>query len=274
MKDTDCIAFLQWALPRMDMRWTGYRRVRRQVCKRVSRRMKELGLETAEQYQQLLAHEEGEWQLLDAACRITISRFYRDKHVFDILGRNVLPQIAMRADKESRAVRCWCAGCASGEEVYTLAILWDNLVAPAFPSVEFQIIGTDADPVMIERANKACFSPGSIKEVPVEWHAAAFEKWNGQYCVAAKYRKRVTILNQDIREEMPDGPFDLILCRNVVLTYFSRSMQAAIFDGIVVRLAVGGYLVIGAHEALPDDTTGLKASADCREILRLTNGGS
>ncbi|HUS38260.1 MAG: hypothetical protein WBF93_12370 [Pirellulales bacterium] len=86
MKDAECVELLQWALPRLRMRWLGFRKVRRQVGKRVDRRLHQLGLDSVDQYRTYLAVHEGEWSVLNDCCRITISRFYRDRGVFDFLG--------------------------------------------------------------------------------------------------------------------------------------------------------------------------------------------
>src|SRR5215217_8279593 len=86
MREVECAAFLQWALPRLRLRWAGFRRVRRQVCKRLRRRILELRLETLEQYRSQLEIDPHEWAVLDDLCYITISRLYRDKRVFDSLG--------------------------------------------------------------------------------------------------------------------------------------------------------------------------------------------
>ena len=133
MTDADCVAFLQWALPRLDMRWKGFRKVRGQVCKRIKRRLQELGLEGYAAYRQRLESDPGEWRLLDECCHITISRFFRDRDVFEALRRRILPDVAHKAAREGRAVRIWSAGCASGEEPFTLKIFWDLEVAPLAP---------------------------------------------------------------------------------------------------------------------------------------------
>ncbi len=244
MNDSDCVAFLQWALPRLNMRWSGYRKVRRQVCKRISRRMKELGLEQVGEYREVLDAEPDEWLILDAACRITISRFYRDKHVFDMLSRDVLPALLKKAGEENRCLRCWCAGCASGEEAYTLAILLDKVNSQACSKVKLEITATDADPHMIARAKDACYSAGSLKDIPSDWLAEAFTPAGAKYCVKPHFRRRVKILLQDIRKEMPDGLFDLVLCRNLVLTYFETSLQSKVMSAITKRLQTEGYLVV------------------------------
>jgi hypothetical protein len=94
MKDIKCIQFLQWALPRLRMRWPGFRKVRRQVCKRINRRIMELRLNDVESYRGYLQIHPDEWIYLDSLCRISISRFYRDKSVFDCIGDKVFPALA------------------------------------------------------------------------------------------------------------------------------------------------------------------------------------
>ncbi len=268
MRDAECAEFLKWALPQLDLRWPGFRKVRGQVCKRLRRRFEDLGLTSFAQYRRHLATEPSEWAVLDGFCRITISRLYRDKRVFDVLGDEVLPALAGVAAREHRTVRCWCAGCASGEEVYTLRLLWDSRIHPVHPDVRFQLVGTDADPVMIERAHRGCFSPGSLSDVPADWLARAFDEADGQSCVKDCHRADIAFSLQDIRAEMPVGPFDLILCRNVAFTYFASALQETMLSRIRDRLGDGGFLVIGAHESLPSKDAGFCQLESCREIWR------
>src|SRR6185295_20147796 len=120
-----CVELLQWALPRLGKRWQGFRNVRGQVCKRIARRARELGLADLEAYRAHLEAHDDEWPVLDALCRVTISRFYRDRAVFDRLRLEILPAFAERAAARGESVvRAWSAGCASGEEPYTLAMIW------------------------------------------------------------------------------------------------------------------------------------------------------
>lgn len=255
MKDADCVHFLQGCLPRLHMRWEGFRKVRGQVCKRISRRMETLGLADLEAYRDLLEREPSEWDHLDAMCRITISRFYRDRGVFDRLVREVLPGLG-------RTVRCWCAGCASGEEPYTLAICRQHLVASSAGSDVsegggdgLQILATDVDPHMLDRARAGCYQRGTMKELPDELVDAAFDVIDGElepYCLKERYRDGVTFLQHDIRDDPPDGPFDLILCRNLVFMYFDDELQRDCLERFASVLRHGGALVIGSHEALPE----------------------
>nr|MDA8165433.1 chemotaxis protein CheR [Desulfobacteraceae bacterium] len=115
MKDDDCVRFLQEVLPRLDLRWPGFRKVRGQVCKRLARRLIELDLPDLAGYRQLLATRPAEWEILDSLCRISISRFHRDRRCFEELAGEVLPEIVRQAQATGGPVRIWSAGCASGE---------------------------------------------------------------------------------------------------------------------------------------------------------------
>jgi chemotaxis protein methyltransferase CheR len=241
LTDSECVDFLQWALPRLGLRWQGFRKVRRQVCRRVSRRISELGLRSAEAYRAHLDRDEREWDVLAGLCRVTISRFWRDRAVFEALRDEVLPELGPN-------VRAWSAGCASGEEPYSLVL------AAADAEVEIRVLATDVDPVLLERAQRACYPDSSLRNLPPDVRNAAFE--NG--CLREEYREPVQFRHHDIRDEPPDGPFDLALCRNLVFTYFAEELQRDAGRHLVTSLRPGGALVVGTHEALPDGLNGLE----------------
>ena len=124
MRDTECVPFLQWALPQLGFRWPGFRKVRGQVCKRIGRRLHELGLSDLQKYQQFLASHPEEWSMLDGLCRITISRFCRDRRVFRTLTTEVLPRLARQVQAANlETLEAWSAGCGAGEEPYSLTVL-------------------------------------------------------------------------------------------------------------------------------------------------------
>jgi chemotaxis protein methyltransferase CheR len=261
VNDSDCTALLQWALPQINLRWPGFRKVRRQVCRRLRERMRDLCLEDCSAYRARLQADPAEWSVLDECCHITISRFFRDRGVFETVRRHVLPDIAARAQREGRAAEIWSAGCASGEEAYTLKILWDAEIAKAFPGVSLSIIATDVDRVMLERARKACFEQTSFHELPPPLIEQAFDRLGPLYCVKPEHREGVEIIDQDLRTQMPERQFDLILCRYVAFTYFAEPLQRTVLAGMMERLRPLGYLVIGTHERLPGDTPGLAVHA-------------
>lgn len=255
----DCIVFLQWALPRLRMRWTGFRKVHKQVCKRLRRRMQELDLSGFSAYQAYLKTHPEEWPVLDSLCIITISRFYRDRGVFNALKEKVLPALAARANAAGRPLLCWSAGCASGEEPYTLSILWEELLSGKFPDVELCIIATDLDAYMLERARRGCYTAGSMKELPEAWQQRAFTRQGEAFCIKQIYKNRVHFLQQDIRQQIPEDVYDLILCRNLIGFYYDKGLQTELFRKIHAHLYPEGALVLGTHETLPADVSGFKS---------------
>jgi chemotaxis protein methyltransferase CheR len=258
MNDPDCVEFLQWALPRLHLRWSGYRKVRRQVCKRIDRRLKDLDLPNIAAYRAYLESHPTEWSVLDSLSRIPLSRFYRDKGVFQFLEREVLPQLAQNAVADGRhQLRCWSIGCASGEEPYTLAILWKMALAPQFPDLGCHILATDVDPHAIERARKACYAASSLKDLPDDWRTHAFNLIPEGCIVTSEYRELVSLELQDIRTAALDGFFDLILCRYVAFTYFDDVQQQKILAKIEETLVPGGARVIGSTESRPGGVTAL-----------------
>lgn len=252
VRDSDCVRFLQWCLPRLGLRWPGYRKVRRTVCKRLRRRLGTLGLDDLEAYRAYLERDGLEWQRLDALCRIPVSRFYRDRAVFEALASEILPDLAAATARRGAAeLRAWSAGCASGEEVYSLRLVWDLAVQARCPAIGLHILGTDAEPVMLQRAGAACYAAGSLKELPAAWRMRAFAEEDGVFRLRPGFRHDIAFRRQDIRRRRPRGPFDVILCRNLVFTYFAKDLQAEIFAALRSRLRAGGVLVIGAQETLP-----------------------
>jgi chemotaxis protein methyltransferase CheR len=264
-----CTALLQWALPRLGLRWRGFKRVRGQVCKRVHRRMDDLGLQRAADYRARLALDPAELALLDSLCRVTISRFWRDRAVFDRLRDDLLPALAALARARGEgALRCWSAGCASGEEPYSLSLAFRLAVLPRFPGMEIEILATDADPGVLSRARLARYPPGALRELPPGWGEAAFEPADGERRLRAGWRRGVAFRRQDLRRRMPAGPFHLVLCRNLAFTYFDEPLQRQVLRGLAARLAPGGLLVVGVHERLPAGDFGLEAAAERLPVYR------
>ncbi len=269
MKDDICVRFLQAELPGLGLKWAGYRKVRRTVCRRVGRRLRELGLADLAAYRDLLARSPEERARLDAFCRIPISRFYRDRGVFDALAARLLPDLAERCLRGGgQVLRCWSAGCASGEEVYSLRLIWDLALQARYPQLRLTILATDVDEVMLARAAAACYPPGSLKDAPDSWPAQAFIRGRDVLCLRPEFRRDIVFRRQDIREVLPEGPFDLVLCRNLVFTYFAEDLQRRLLAEISRRVVPGGLLVLGAHERLPQEVGDFLPAAGALPIWR------
>ena len=141
-------------------------------------------------------------------CCIPVSRFYRDRGVFEHLGHDVLPALAASAVAAGRCeLACWSACCASGEEPYTLSILWHLRLRQKFPALRLRLLATDIDSHLLERARSGCYRASSLKELPPDLVARAFARQGEQLCIHEDYRA-VDFLQQDIREGVPQGDFD------------------------------------------------------------------
>ena len=273
MQDRECVALLQWALPRLQRPWAGFRKVRKQVCQRIERRRRALALPDIAAYRDFLATHADEWRALDALCAITISCFYRDTAMWEALAAEVLPELAHRAvARGAHAVQAASLGCASGEEPYTLTLAWQFAVAPQFPGLHLEVTATDVVEVVLERARVACYPAGSLKLLPPAWRAHGFEQVGEQFCLRARFRSGVTLLRQDLRSALPERQFDLILCRNLAFTYFDTPTQQALLTQMRAHLVPGGALVIGRRELLPEGAGGLLPwpKAERRAIFRYT----
>lgn len=267
--DEAAVAFLQWALPRMHLRWPGFRKVRRQVLRRIRARVAALRLDDLAAYRGFLEQNADEWSLLGGLCRVTISRFGRDRGIFASLRKHVLPELAARcADRPDPTLRVWSAGCASGEEPFSVVLAWKLAGRSLHPGVSLEVVATDVDATVLGRAGDGVYPPGSLRELSGEQVRAGFVRTPEGHRLRERFRLPVTFLRQDLRAEQPDGPFDLVLCRNLAFTYFAAPLQMRVLRAIAARLRIGGFLIVGIHERLPAGTPGFMEAEDFRCVWR------
>jgi chemotaxis protein methyltransferase CheR len=269
MRDEECVSLLRWALPRLGLRWAGFRRVRRQVCRRIDRRRAQLDLGTPAAYRAYLEEHPSEWAQLDEMCRIPISRFFRDRALFEQLGTEVLPELARSCSARGETtLHAWSAGCASGEEPYSLRLLWELDARPRPMGVDLAIVATDADAHMLERARSARYAESSLRALPSAWKKRAFEQIDALFDLQPEFRTGVELRLEDVRERAPDGSFELILCRNLAFTYFDDALQRKTLGRLLGHLRGSGFLVIGGHESLPEVPDALQPWRGSRAIYR------
>lgn len=220
--------------------------------RRIAVRMRARGVHTYEDYGTLLDQDAREYQELLDALTINVTKFFRNPETWSAL-RPYLQQLA----KTRPELRIWSAGCASGEEPYTIAVL---LAEASVPGV---IDATDVDRLSLERTRQAKYLDSAFTEMPVELKRRYF--LDGQ--PAQPVRDVLRVLAHDLtREPPPRPPYDLIVCRNVVI-YFERQAQERLFQVFVNALAPGGVLLLGKVETLFGPARSQLTLADPRERI-------
>ena len=230
--------------------WSGYRKVRKGVKKRISRHMQELKCSNTATYLDLLHKSAAVRQECERRMTVSISRFFRDHNLWLGLEEGILPGIIQTNKK---AIRVWSAGCARGEEVYSLKIVWDRLRGKCPHQVQLAIIATDVNPDAIEKARAGIYGKSSLKEVPREIQQRYFDirKSGTRFELKTFLREGIDWKVQDMFMEPPGSGFDIIFLRNNLLTYYNDSFKEKGLTRVARALAPGGWLIVGSHEKMP-----------------------
>ena len=218
--------------------------------RRIAVRMRACGVHTYEDYAEHLARTPDEYERLRDALTINVTRFYRNPEMWEHLRRDAIPALLRR---RAGHVRVWSAGCASGEEPYTIAMLLaDGAAALGRPDwfAGVRIDATDVDRECLRRTGAGRYGADAMADLPPE----LLDRWSrrdgAEWVVSEVLRRAVTAHVVDLGRDPPPAPqYDLICCRNVVI-YFGRDMQERLFDRFNGALAPGGYLVLGKVETL------------------------
>lgn len=242
--------FLQWALPKLGYRWGGYRKPRGQVFKRIRKRLRELDMEDVSAYRNYLNNHPDEWKILDSLCDITITRFFRDRMLWDYIRDVLLTNCISQHPNES--INIWSVGCCNGEEPYSIAIAASQLKENSEYDCGFRILATDRNPEQIRKAKTGWYPPGVLKELSRGETEKYFIPQESGYRIDPELMNMVEFEVRDIRHSLPDQQFHFIFCRNFVFTYFSNDLQRDYLTKFRSLLHPKGYLITGAQETLPE----------------------
>jgi len=256
-KDIEGAQFLQWCLSRLQLYWPGYGKARRQVYKRIQKRLHSLGLASLTDYPTYLESHSDEWQRLECCCWILISRFYRDESVFLFLEQEFVPHFARQIYVQGGgAVGCWSLGCAAGEEPDSLSLLWKLRLQDQHPTVRLVILATDVDEQALAHAQRGCYRLSRLRDLPQTWRTEGFDQTSEGDRIKLTFRESVTCVEQDIRQAEPQETFHLILCRYLAFTCFNAPLQSKTLQRTVARMQTGSALVVGNRETLPSGEFG------------------
>jgi two-component system, chemotaxis family, CheB/CheR fusion protein len=219
------------------------------ILRRIGRRMTLMRHQTMREYADYLeAHPEEVGELVKAFL-INVTQFFRDPEAFTYLKKDVLPRLIMQARERDRVLRLWAAGCASGEEPYSLAMLLTDLLGTELPEWSLKLFATDLDEVAINFARHGLYSESLLKSVPIEYRDRFFERFDHGYRISKALRQMVIFGQQDLSRSAPFPRIDLVLCRNVLI-YFTPELQEYVLNQFAFSLAPSGYLFLGKAETV------------------------
>jgi chemotaxis protein methyltransferase CheR len=240
----------QQLLNKFELSWDGYRKVRKGVQKRIGRHMQQLGCRSFSTYLSVMDENEETSKECQRLLTVSISRFFRDYHLWQIMENEIFPALVKR---ERKKITVWSAGCACGEEVYSLRIVWDRMKVRSAHLPELEIMATDLNSDYIEKAQAGIYPASSLQEVPAEIISCYFEKIRGKslYAVKPSLKSQVTWKVHNILSDPPKTNVHIILLRNNLLTYYANGLIKPALSKILDCLAPAGALIIGSHEKLP-----------------------
>jgi len=216
------------------------------IKRRIAARIRMLGMDDPERYVALLQESAQEQVQLLEALTIHVSQFFRNPSTFALLEKRILPELLLQARNNNSKLRIWSAGCAGGEEPYSLALLCQELLQA---DDLLSIVATDISADILRKAKQAFYIKTRVVEVPEALLERYFVALANGYQLNAEIQHRVRFYRHDILIEQPNFRVDLLLCRNLLI-YLSRPQQERVLRMLAKALLPGGYLVLGRAETL------------------------
>jgi chemotaxis protein methyltransferase CheR len=246
-------------LSRFGFSWDGYRKVRRGVKKRVSRHMQQTGCRTMQAYFSVLDQDEGARKHFERLMTVSISRFFRDRRLWEVLQTEILPAII---EEHRNGVKVWSAGCACGEEVYSLKILWETACGHFDRCPALEIWASDMNPIYLNKAQTGIYPRSSLKEVPEPLRVRYFHPLRKakRYAISEGLKQGILWREHNVLFDSPGIKFHLVFLRNSLLTYYEAALENAAFQKVLDTVAQGGFLIIGSHERIPPGEWGVAPS--------------
>jgi two-component system CheB/CheR fusion protein len=226
--------------------FTGYKRSTLQ--RRLNKRMESVKAESYAHYLDLLEAQPDEFTQLFNTLLINVTRFFRDEEPWQVLTNSVIPPL-LAAREPGAAIRVWSAGCASGEEAYSLAIVLAELMGPDAFRERVKIYATDVDEEALALARAATYTEKQVAELPAPLLERYFERADSRYTFRKDLRRCVIFGRNDLVQDAPISRIDLLACRNTLM-YFNATTQAGILARFHFALADGGTLFLGRAETL------------------------
>jgi two-component system CheB/CheR fusion protein len=220
------------------------------LARRIEKRMDAVNVSSYSQYLDHLQVHQDEFAQLFNAILINVTSFFRDPDVFEYLRTEIIPKIVRGSDATAdRQIRIWSAGCASGEEVYSVAILFAEALGIDQVHDRVKFYATDVDEEELAAARAAAYSERQIEGLPPDLRDKYFEPAAAKWSFRKDLRRTVIFGRHDLLDDAPISRVDLLMCRNTLM-YFNHEAQAKIVNRFHFALREGGFLVLGKAEML------------------------
>ena len=226
--------------------FTGYKRT--SLLRRVRRRMDRVEIDTFESYRDYLEVHPQEFAYLFNTILINVTSFFRDREAWDFLAQEIIPQI-VENKAEDEMIRVWSAGCAAGEEAYSLAMLFAEALGEENLDDRLKIYATDVDEEALTQARQAGYSPEAVEPVPDELRDKYFELSGGRYVIQNDIRRAVVFGRHDLIQDAPISRLDLLVSRNTLI-YLNAETQRRVLARFHFALNEDGVLFLGQAEML------------------------
>lgn len=219
------------------------------IFRRIERRMRLVHLSRIDEYYNLLLTDQKELEELFNDFLIGVTNFFRDTEAFEYLKENIIPEIISR-ENDNHSLRIWIPGCSTGEEAYSIAMLFQEFLTDHFLfNFRIQIFATDIDMKSIEKARQAIYSENIEADVPENYLNKYFIKEGNTYQIKKSLRDSIVFAEQSIVKDPPFSKVDFISCRNLLI-YLSNEQQEKIISTFHYSLNPNGYLFLGTSESL------------------------
>lgn len=231
--------FLENLRRRKSLDLTGYKRP--QMERRINSLMRSLKIDDYGEYLNLMEQDQKHWHKFIDTLTINVSEFYRNPQQWEILINKVLPELFAK----SPGLKIWSAGCSTGEEPYTLAMV----LTMNFPQHSFSLTASDIDDEVLNKARRGIYIDKAVANMPKTYLTRFFKQEDGNFVVNNEIKNKVKFVKHNLLRDAFDKNFDLILCRNVVI-YFTEESKHELYKRFYEALRPRGLLFTGSTEQI------------------------
>lgn len=227
------------------------------ILRRIEKRLAINSIQSLQKYLELLVEDNDELTELFNDCLISVTSFFRDKEAFQLLQKQVIPEI-VNQNLDSGQVRVWIAACSTGQEAYTIAMLLDEYISSSGLDIDFKIFASDVDHISLNRASDGVYPINISNEIEERYLNKYFKHGANGYEITRSLRKKIVFTQHDILRDPPFIRMDLISCRNLLI-YFNKESQEKALRNLRFSLNPGGALLLGPSETLGNLSKSFKA---------------